>query len=113
MPDSGRSIADLRLAALIDSFAADGDVTVGQSRGFGAGTLQVDGHIFAMVTGAALVLKLPHGRVAGLLASGQGLPFDAGKGRPMREWVALADADDVPWLELAHEARTFVGRRRT
>ncbi|MBA2381883.1 MAG: hypothetical protein H0V73_07210 [Chloroflexi bacterium] len=63
-----------------------------------------------MVSGGRLVLKLPASRVSELLAAGGGLPFDAGKGRPLREWVALADADDATWRSLAREAATFVGR---
>ena len=111
MADPSSQIADQRFAALIESFATDDAVTVGQSRGFGSGALQVDGHIFAMVSGGRLVLKLPGDRVAGLVESGQGIPFDGGKGRPLREWVSLRDGADVPVLELAQEARTFGAAR--
>ena len=86
-------------------------VVGGGRQGFGSGALQVDGRIFAMVSGGRLVLKLPRPRVDELLGSGLGVAFDAGKGRPMREWVALADRADVPWAELALEARTFVAGR--
>jgi hypothetical protein len=53
---------------------------------------------------------LPRDRVVELVATGAGRPFDAGKGRPMKEWVALGDADDATWLSLAEEALAFVGR---
>ncbi len=87
-------------------------VTLGSGRrGFGSGALQVNGSIFAMVSHGRLVLKLPGERVAALLVSGDGLAFDAGKGRPMQEWVALDEGTDGQWLPLAQEARTFVAGR--
>jgi hypothetical protein len=79
-------------------------------RGFGADALKVSGAIFAMLSRGRLVVKLPGSRVAELIAAGTGLPFDAGKGRPMKEWVAVSDADDATWLSLAEEALAFVGR---
>jgi hypothetical protein len=79
---------------------------------FGASALKVNGRIFAMVTGGRLVLKLPQGRVAQLIASGSGHPFDAGRGRPMREWVSLDVSGVDQALGLATEALEFCGRRR-
>ena len=107
------SSGDRRFAALVDALDGEHGVTVGGGRrGFGSDALQMDGHIFAMVTSGRLVLKLPAPRVATLIASGHGLPFDAGKGRPMKEWVALADDDTVAWRELALEALGFVGGQK-
>jgi hypothetical protein len=80
------------------------------TRGFGRGTLQAGGRIFAMISGGRLVLKLPKERVAALIATGAGAPFDAGKGRPLAEWVAVAETDDATWRDLAREAAAFVGR---
>ena len=98
-----------RLAA---AFADRAGVTVGEGRGFGSGTLRAGGRIFAMRNDAGLALKLPAGRVAELLASGEGMPFDAGKGRPMREWVVIPVGAEKRWSALAEEALAFVGAAR-
>ena len=98
-----------RFAQLADALVGRDGVTLGPGRrGFGSGALQVDGRIFAMVTRGRLVVKLPGERVAALLASGDGVAFDAGKGRPMKEWVALEERAAERWLALAQEARAFV-----
>ena len=55
------------------------------------------------------MLKLPSQRVAELVASGDGMPFDAGKGTPMKAWVVLVGRlADERWLQLAKEALAFV-----
>lgn len=109
---TGAAGAAAVFAGLCGTLGGEPGVTLppaaGASRGFGSDALKVDGRIFAMVTGGALVLKLPRGRVAALLASGEGRPFDAGKGTPMREWVVLADPDEPSATALAREAMTFV-----
>jgi TfoX/Sxy family transcriptional regulator of competence genes len=81
-------------------------------RGFGAGALTVHGSIFAMVQDGALVVKLPAARVSALVASGDGASFGTGRGRPMKEWVAVAAVDPDAWRALAEEAYAFVGARR-
>ena len=78
------------------------------SRAFGSTALTVEGRIFAMAVGGDLVLKLPEDRVAALVAGGAGEPFVGGNGRPMREWVALADGPGTRDAELAEEALAFV-----
>lgn len=78
-------------------------------RGFGSSALKVNGSIFAMISGGKLVLKLPHARVDTLMRAGAGTPFDAGKGRPMKEWLTVTADDNESWLALAREALDFVG----
>jgi hypothetical protein len=81
-------------------------------RGFGSQALKINGAIFAMISGDRLVVKLPARRVAELIESGNGQPFDAGKGKPMKEWVGLV-GDEAACRDLVAEALVFGrGRRR-
>lgn len=94
---------------LVDEFVSRPGVTPPGSTGrFGSHALKVDGSIFAMVVRGALVLKLPRDRVTELITAGEGGPFDANKGTPMREWVSVRDTDLDNWRTLADEAYRFV-----
>jgi hypothetical protein len=84
----------------------------GSARRFGSSALRVNGRIFAMVSHGRLVLKLPSRRVAEIVASGAGDSYDAGKRKPMKEWVSLEAAMQDGWLDLASEALEFVGSSR-
>jgi len=53
-------------------------------------------------------MKLPKQRVALLVASAVGTPFDPGHGRLMKEWLALDQASNQSWVALAEEAMAFV-----
>ena len=77
-------------------------------RGFGRSALRIHGKIFAMLVRGRLVLKLPTKRVDALVDSGAGIRFDANKGTPMKQWLALDPESDVEWLPLAQEALEFV-----
>jgi TfoX/Sxy family transcriptional regulator of competence genes len=99
-----------RYGDLVGKFAARRDVTSVQGKGFGStGQLKVGGRIFAMLVRGELVVKLPREKVAKLVASGDGRYFDAGKGKPMREWFVLSPTSKQQWLAIAKQAMDFVG----
>lgn len=97
-----------RFGALASVLLDEPGVTLSESRGFARDSLMAGGKLFAAVRGEVLLLKLPVERVAALIASGEGAPFDANKGKPMKEWVLANMTAD--WLTLAREAAAFVGR---
>jgi hypothetical protein len=102
--------AEARYADVVKAFTGRPRVTnVDEGGGFGSrGQLKVDGRIFAMLVRGELVVKLPRGRVDELVDARHGRRFDAGKGKPMREWFALASTSRQAWLPLAQEAFDFV-----
>jgi hypothetical protein len=79
--------------------------------GFGRSALRWEGRIFAMLVRGRLVVKLPAARVDALTGDGDGEPFDANKGTPMKEWFSLDPASGLPWLPLAQEALEFARHR--
>jgi hypothetical protein len=79
-----------------------------ESRRFGSSALTTGGRIFAMLVRGRLVVKLPRRRVDELLGAAQGEPFDAGRGRPMKEWVAFGSRSQERWLDMATEALEYV-----
>ena len=96
-----------RFGALASALLDEPGVTLSESRGFARDSLMVGGKLFAAVRGEVLLLKLPAERVTALIASGDGAPFDANKGKPMKEWVLARMSAD--WDALAREALAFVG----
>jgi hypothetical protein len=83
---------------------------VSAGTGFGQNEgLRVGGKIFAMLVRGELVVKLPRDRVDELVDAGSAVRFDAGKGRPMKEWASVGPDASRRWRGLVAEARTFVG----
>ena len=71
--------------------------------------IKINSKIFVMLVDDHLVVKLPAARVAELIDTGAGLPFDAGKGKPMKEWVRLV-GDEETCRALVVEAQAFAAR---
>ena len=102
-----------RFAAMVAATAGDPDVRppgADGGRGVGSEALRLGGSIVAMLVQGRVVLKLPRDRVEALIASGDGAPFDNGRGRPMREWVALT-GDPAGDAGLLEEALRFARAR--
>ncbi|MEY9962478.1 hypothetical protein ABIA33_000504 [Streptacidiphilus sp. MAP12-16] len=104
-----------RFADLVDAFSGLDGVTEpvdepGREGRFGRAALKINGRIFAMLVRGRLVVKLPRGRVDELVDAAEGERFDAGRDRPMREWLSLAGDSELDWQALAREALAFVGR---
>ena len=85
-----------RFGAVVSALLDEPGVTLSESRGFSRDSLMVGGKLFAAVRGELLMLKLPAARVAALIASGDGSPFDANKGKPI-EWVLASMSSATTW----------------
>jgi len=97
-----------RYADLVDELVGNPGVTPPErGSGFGRSTVRFNGKIFVMLVRGRLTLKLPEHRVVELVAAGDGDPFDANKGKPMREWVSMRPDSPLTWLALALEALEF------
>jgi hypothetical protein len=81
-------------------------------KGFGSSALKIDDRTFAMLSSKReFVVKLPAHRVDALISAGKGKRFDAGRDRPMKEWLAVGPASEARWLPLAREAMKFVSSK--
>lgn len=97
-----------RYADLVDELLGTTGVTPPRGgSGFGRTALRFEDKIFAMLVRGRLVVKLPAERVDVLVASGDGVRFDANRGRPMKEWFSLDPGSRRHWLSLAREALNF------
>jgi len=93
--------------ALATALLPEADVEEGTGFGTNPG-LRTRGKIFAILHSGELIVKLPAERCSGLVAAGEARAFEIGV-RKMREWVRIAAVDEQRWLELAREARDYVG----
>jgi len=100
--------AQKRYGDLVDGLLGTDGVTPPRGgTGFGRSALRFQNKIFAMFVRGRLVVKLPADRIDALVASGDGVRFDANKGTPMKEWFSLDPGSGQEWLPLAREALEF------
>jgi hypothetical protein len=92
---------------LIESFAGNPDVTSGQM--FGKSCLKVKGKAFIAQHKENVVFKLGPSHHARALALPGAILWDpSGKGRPMKEWVAIPASGHTEFRELAEGALEYV-----
>ena len=70
-------------------------------------SLKIRRKMFVFHSGEKLVLKLPKERVTEFLNSGEGLPYDPGNGKIMKEWVIIPYEQKDKWWDLTEEAMNF------
>jgi hypothetical protein len=81
--------SDAAFALITDALSKEPGVTFNEGKGFGSRALKVNGKIFAMMTSKdQYVVKLSKERVEELVSERVGDYFDAGKGKPMKEWLS-------------------------
>ncbi|MFW9821773.1 MAG: hypothetical protein ACFFE4_02495 [Candidatus Thorarchaeota archaeon] len=88
-------------ANIKDYFLKMGDV---QKQGE---SLKIKKKMFVMYQKGNYVVKLPKERVLDLISSGEGVPYDAGTGRIMKEWVIISKDHSDKWIDYAKEAKKF------
>ena len=70
-------------------------------------SLKTKRKMFVMLSKDNYVVKLPKERVAELLNSGEGQPYDPGNGKIMKEWVIIPLELSDKWIAYASEAKKF------
>lgn len=103
-------VPDEGFEQVVQSYRGERGVTT--ARMFGSYGLKVNGKVFAMLYKGQLVVKLPAARAAQLVSGGRGRYFSPGKGKVMKEWVAVTSPPGAGWRRLADEAKAFVGALR-
>lgn len=99
---------DPRFVKVAAAFAGRPGVSWEGSKGFGSGALKANGKIFAMMSSKdEFVVKLPKARVDEITGAGDGVRFDPGHGRLMKEWVVI-ETSEASWINKAMEAWEFV-----
>lgn len=97
--------------AVVNAMLADHRVI--ESQMFGMPCVKIGGKMFAGLWKNQLVVKIGLPRVEALLMAKAGKQFDpSGLKRPMKEWImvkAPTTSAAKKWIELAEEAKKFVG----
>ena len=70
--------------------------------------LKVHGKVFAMLVNERLVVKVPASQAAALVADGQAVPLETGRGRKMKEWVSVSGTEGDTWAQLMSDAFGYV-----
>ncbi len=69
--------------------------------------LKIKKKMFVFLNKGNMTVKLPKERVTELLSSGEGLPYDPGNGKIMKEWVIIPLKDSDKWINFVEEGMRF------
>jgi len=105
------TVPDERFWTVIDEFLVTGRLQEGTIMSHKCVRTVDDNEFVAMaeLSTGNLIVKLPKGRVAELIAAGDGSDF-APAGRVFREWVAVREFDPETWANLVEESIAFVSK---
>ncbi len=87
-------------------FSKDKQVVV--NKGKGAQGIKYNNKMFIMFYKGDLVIKLSPERIQQLIETGDGLPFDPGTGKPMKDRVLILSAKKELWISLCEESKEYV-----
>ena len=93
-------------ADLKEYFAKDSRVVV--SAGKGAQGVKFEGKMFIMFYKGDIVIKLSPERIKELIEVGDGLPFDPGTGKPMKDRVLIPQKKRQFWIPLGEESKMYI-----
>ena len=70
-------------------------------------SLKIKKKMFVMFNKGRFIVKLPKDRVAALLDSQEGQPYDPGTGTIMKEWVIIPEQHSDKWIDYTTEAKQY------
>lgn len=70
-------------------------------------SLKIKRKMFVFLNKENITVKLPKKRVSELLESGEGLPYDPGSGKIMKEWVTIPLESSDKWTAFVKEGMKF------
>ena len=84
-------------------FSSDNDVTVLSGRG--AQGIKRGGKLFVMFMKGVIIVKLPEELVKEIISMGEGVSYDPGTGKPMKNWVLIPVSRKELWIKYSEEAK--------
>jgi hypothetical protein len=103
--------AELQYQTLTQMFVENNQVVAGQM--FGKACLKVNGKAFVAQHKDTVVFKLPQPIHLTAMSEPEAILWDpSGKGRPMKEWVALPTASSKKFKKLALAALEYVNEAK-
>jgi hypothetical protein len=91
---------------LKEYFANDKQVIVNEGKG--AQGIKYNKKMFIMFYKGDLVIKLSPERIQQLIDTGDGMPFDPGTGKPMKDRVLITRSKRNLWISLSEESKEHV-----